>query len=218
MNLAEKAYKELYPEKILDRKIELKYSRRFKSYNANVRYNPKKIIFSLSNDWKDVFGEIQIGLIQSLLLKIFKEKRKTINMELYDKFIKNIPKFSIPTNVDLVLEESFDRMNKKYFFDFLEKPNLVWGQESFRKLGSYEYATDTIIISKVLKGEKELLDYVMHHEMLHKKLKFNSKNGRNYHHTSEFKKREKEFEDKEIEKKLTAFLRKKRLRKAFRFF
>jgi predicted metal-dependent hydrolase len=218
MNLAEKAYKELFPDKELDREIKIKYSARFKSYNANVRYTHRQIVFNLSKAWKEVSLEIQIGLIQSLMLKVFKEKKNTLNIELYDKFVKNIPKYSIPTKSDTVLEESFDRMNKEYFFDYMEKPNLVWGQESFRKLGSYEYATDTIIISTVLKGESLLLDFVMYHEMLHKDLKFESKNGRNYHHTSEFRKKEKQFYDKDAEKKLTAFLRKKKLKRAFRFF
>ncbi|MFC2135812.1 hypothetical protein ACFLTH_14440 [Bacteroidota bacterium] len=218
MNIAEKAFRELFPDKLLTRKINVEYSGRFKSYNANVKYNKQYISFSLSRDWKEVSEEIQIGLIQSLLLKIFKEKKKTISLELYDKFIKNVPKFSVPTKFDPFLEESFDRINKKYFYDYMVKPNLVWGQESFAKLGSYEYAVDTITISKVMREDSYLLDFVMYHEMLHKDLKFESKNGRNFHHTPEFKRREKEYGDPEIEKKLTNFLRKKRFKKAFSFF
>ncbi|NQU97848.1 SprT-like domain-containing protein [Candidatus Woesearchaeota archaeon] len=218
MNIAEKAFKELFPDKIEDRRFSVKYSGKFKSYNANVRYNHREIMFSLSNDLKEVSAEIQIGLIQTLLLKIYKEKKNTLNIELYDRFIKNLPKYTTPSKIDPVLKESFDRLNKQYFHDFMETPTLMWGQEALRKLGHYEYANDTIIISTVLKNELELLDYVMYHEMLHKKLKFSSKNGRNYHHTSEFKKLEKQYEDMDAEKKLTKFLTKKRLRRAFRFF
>lgn len=218
MNIAEKAFKELFPEKTINKSIKLTYSGKFKPYNANVRYNLHQLTFSLSKEWKEISDEIKIGLIQGLLLKIFKEKKRTLNIDLHGQFLKNLPKYSSPKKINPFLKESFDRMNKKYFFDFLDTSNLVWGRESFHKLGSYEYVTDTITISTVLKDERELLDYVMYHEMLHKKLKFTSKNGRNYHHSAKFRKKEKEFEDKNAEKKLTAFLRKKRFKRAFRFF
>ena len=85
----------------------------------------------------------------------------------------------------------------------IEKPNFTWHASS-RRLGTYEYGSDTISMSNALREvDEEMLDYVMYHEMLHKKYKFVSKNGRNYHHTSHFKKKEKEFKNqKEIERKL----------------
>jgi len=218
MNIAINAFKELFPEKELNKEIQLNYSAKFKPYNANVKYGPYKIIFNLSKNWKELSEDIQIGLIQGLFLKIYKEKKTTINIQLYSHFIKNISKYSKTTNIDVFLKASFDRMNDKYFFGFLEVPNLVWGQESFRKLGSYEYSTNTITISTILKDEILLLDYVMYHEMLHKSLNYKSKNGRNYHHTTEFKRKERQFEDKDIESKLVYFLRKRRLQRAFKFF
>ena len=52
--------------------------------------------------------------------------------------------------------------------------------------------------------------------MLHKKHKFISKNGKNYHHTREFKKKEKEFENaEEIEKLIRIITTKKRIKKLF---
>lgn len=217
MNLGEKAYSELF-NKEPDRKINVNYSGKFKDYNANVRYSAFKLEFSLSKSWKTVSEEIQIGLLQGLLLKVYKKKASTMNMDLYESFMKNLNRFSTPSNFDPELEQAFNRMNAQYFNDFLEKPNLVWGKESFAKLGSYEYASDKITISTVLRGEFELLDFVMYHEMLHKKLQFETKNGRNFHHTPEFKRLEKQFYIPDIEKRLTQFLRKKRLRKAFRWF
>mgnify|MGYP005838187353 CR=1 FL=1 len=218
MNLAKKAFKKLYPDKEITRDMNVKYSARFKPYNANVRYNSKKIIFKLSKDWKEVSENIKIGMIQQLFLKVYNEKRDTLYTELYESFVKNLPKFSVADEIDPLLKESFDRNNEKYFNRFMETPNLVWGRESFNKLGSYEYASNTIIISTVLKKREDLLDYVMYHEMLHKKLKYKSKNGRNYYHTSKFKKLESEFEDKDAEKKLEHFLKRKRIARAFQLF
>ncbi|MEK6876580.1 MAG: hypothetical protein AABX63_04155, partial [Nanoarchaeota archaeon] len=89
-----------------------------------------------------------------------------------------------------------------------EKPNLVW-HNSVRRLGSYEYGSDTISISRVLLEDSNLMDYVMYHEMLHKKFKFNSSNGRTCHHTKEFKEMERKFENSiEMEQRIKGIERK----------
>jgi predicted metal-dependent hydrolase len=131
---------------------------------------------------------------------------------MYNIFLKKVH-ISIPKlESDPLLDESFERVNDKYFYGMIEKPNLSWGSLSHTKLGSYDYGTDMIKISQILKEDDNLLDYVMYHEILHKKLKFNDKNGKSYHHTSEFRRMEKEYEDKDAEKKLKALLRKQRFR------
>ena len=51
----------------------------------------------------------------------------------------------------------------------------------------------------------------MHHEMLHKKFKFQNKNGRNLHHSSEFRKMEAKFPDKDLmEREISRLARKHR--------
>ena len=74
MNLPEQAFIQLFPDKEIEYKFSITYNNRFKPYNANVRYTRKNINFNLSKRWRKVSKEIQIGLIQSLLLKIFKKK------------------------------------------------------------------------------------------------------------------------------------------------
>jgi hypothetical protein len=62
----------------------------------------------------------------------------------------------------------------------------------------------------------DLLDYVVYHEMLHKKYKFVNKNGRNYHHTGNFKKKEKEFENQQqVERRLKTLRVPRRRNKSF---
>ena len=89
-NIIEEAFQQLYPEKEAKYNFSLKYSRKFKPYNANVRLYRSNLMFNLSRDWKKISKEIQIGLIQELLGKILKERKKTINIELYNLFMKNI--------------------------------------------------------------------------------------------------------------------------------
>jgi hypothetical protein len=111
------------------------------------------------------------------------------------------------------LEASFNRVNEKFFNGMMEKPNLVFASESFRKLGSYTYGTNTINISTIFKGlpdsEQKYLDYVVYHELLHKKHTFNVKNGRHQAHTTIFRQDEKKF-GVNAEEELTSWLRKKK--------
>lgn len=211
--LVKEAFQELYPEKEMKYFFSLKYSRKFKPYNANVKLYGNHLKFNLSRDWKKISREIQIGLIQELMAKILKERRKTMDMELYNLFMKNVYLAAPKTKTNEILEESFNRVNEAYFNGMLDKPNLQWGNSSISKLGSYEYGSDTITISSIFKNERqELLDYVMYHEMLHKKFKFQSKNGRNLHHSKEFKKMEAKFENRElIEKGISRLARRHRL-------
>ena len=70
------AFEDLFPDKDIDDYIlKIKYTDRFKPYNANVKYTQNSFVFNLSKKWKRVSREIQIGLLQELLLKIFKTKK-----------------------------------------------------------------------------------------------------------------------------------------------
>jgi predicted SprT family Zn-dependent metalloprotease len=218
MKLVDQAFNELFPGKNLEEyDLKIKYTDKFKPYNANVRYTKNSLQFNLSKRWRKVNKEIQIGLLQGLLLRIFKEKRKTTNIDLYNSFMKNLH-ISIPkVNNDPILEQSFNKINEEYFFGLIERPNFMW-HNSVIRLGSYEYGTDTISMSKVLEDDMNVLDYVMYHEMLHKKHKFHNHNGRNHHHTKEFKEMEKKFANsEELEEKIKGLVRQKR-RKRFDWF
>jgi len=217
MNMIQESFKGLY-NKDLDYNTKIVYSNKFKPYNANASKSITTITVKLSRKWKSISKDIRIGLIQSLLVKFFGKGENTINIDLYNNFIKNVH-IAIPKEKsDPILSDSFERINEKYFNGMIEKPNLVWGSDSVRKLGSYDFQSDEISISSIFKeNDIKLLDYVMYHEMLHKKHKFhNTASGRSYHHTSKFKKAEKAFENsEEIEKELTKLCRKSRIKRVF---
>ncbi len=215
--LIKKAFIELFPEKEIDFDAKIKYSRAFKGYNAKVKYTKDYMEFRLSYTWKTVSDEIQIGLLQSLFNKIYGKKIKTINIELYDIFIKKIPGFTPKTKTDPFLEDSFNRINSEYFSEMLDMPNLEFAGKNFHTLGTYDHGTDTIRISGVLKKDTNLLDYVMYHEMLHKKIKYKNSGNRNMHHSKAFRIEEKKFNDPKIEEKLKEFLKKEKFKEKFWF-
>jgi len=219
LDIIKEAYEGLKAEREFGYLSKIKHSRKFKAYNANVKLYGDKLTFNLSREWKGVDRDILIGLIQELMIKILSKRDKikkemhTKNMDMYHIFIKKVHLTAPKTKIDRQLFDSFNRNNENYFFGTMEAPNLVFGINSLTLLGTYEYGTDTITISNALKdAPEEILDYVMYHEMLHKKFKFSHLNGRSHHHTPEFKQKEKEYEHKEIEEQISRFLRNKRYR------
>jgi len=207
MSLLEQAYNELFQEGTTKELI-LSYSGRFRGYNANIRMTHDQIVISTSKKWKGVSPDIQKGLLQELLVRLFKTKKQTINMDLYHNFIKSLSNVAPRTHTHPVLEQSFKRVNEMLFNGMMTQPNLKLGN-GINRLGTYEYATDTVTISQILLDNQELMDYVMYHELLHKKHQYTAKKGHSRHHSTAFKKAEKEFPRAELlEQELNKFVRK----------
>jgi hypothetical protein len=224
MNLIEESFKELFPEKEYLYSARIRYSKAFRGYNANIKYyrHKNELVFSLSKKWNTVSKDIKKGLIQELLMKLFANGKKisTLSMDLYHIYLKNTHLAAEKDSIEPYLLESFTRVNERYFNGMIDPCNLVWGAESFRTLGRYEYGSDTITISKIFEtAPLPLLDRVMHHEMLHKKHKYVTKNGRSHHHTPRFRKEEQQFEnyddvDKETARYIAQYKRKNNSKKS----
>ena len=99
------------------------------------------------------------------------------------------------THHDLV--HSFDRISAEYFDGALPRPRLTWSRtHTYRKLGHYDALRDLVMISRSLDRDEVptfALDFVVYHELLHKVLGFEGRNGRLHAHTPAFRKRERQF-------------------------
>jgi hypothetical protein len=97
------------------------------------------------------------------------------------------------------LDESFDRVNAAYFRGSMAKPNLVWNRTlTGRKFGHYQPGTDTVMLSVSLDDPSvpaSVVDYVMYHELLHKKHGITMVNGRRVLHSPSFRADERRFGD-----------------------
>jgi predicted metal-dependent hydrolase len=105
------------------------------------------------------------------------------------------------------LDESFARVNAAYFEGRIAKPSLVWNRTlTARKFGHYQPARDTLMISVSLDDPKVpayVVDFVMYHELLHKKHGVMTVNGRRLAHSPEFRADERRFaEHREAEQRL----------------
>jgi hypothetical protein len=96
------------------------------------------------------------------------------------------------------LDKIFQRINRRYFDNGLEKPTLTWSQRRTRRiLGHHDSVHETITISKTLDSREVpewFVEYIVYHEMLHIKHPAKLINGRRYYHTTTFRNEERRFE------------------------
>ena len=209
MTLAQRSLLAVVPHSTAS--IAIKYSAKFNDYNANISHNrvTNAIICKLSHSWKSVDEDIVQGLIEYLVAKVYKRKHTSIQTQLYESFLQNLEKYAPIDQVDEELQEAFERLNTHYFDGMLTMPNLVWGQKTKRKMGHYNYMHDTIMISATLKKHPHLRDYVLYHEMLHKKHRYyKTHSGRAMHHHTAFRADEDKYPNKvQLEKELSKVAR-----------
>lgn len=187
MPLAHDAFIQLYGREP-DRQLVVKYHGNLKGYNASVRKTPTTITFTLSRRFESCEPEIQRGVMQFLLNKLNKTKIRTDDIDMYHSFLKKMSELAPVTERDAHLEASFQRCNDRFFGGMMTRPNLVWGGRNTHLLGTYTYATDSIMISDILReADDDTIDYVMYHEMLHKKHKFHHTSSRTRSHTKQFR-------------------------------
>jgi hypothetical protein len=95
------------------------------------------------------------------------------------------------------LNEIFARVNTDYFGGLMPKPALTWNRTlTARKFGHYQPGRDTIMISVTLDDPEVpafALDFVMYHELLHKKHGIMTVNGRRLSHSPAFRAEERRF-------------------------
>lgn len=96
------------------------------------------------------------------------------------------------------LGESFDRVNRRYFAGSMARPRIAWSPSfTGRKFGHYDWIADTVMVSRTLDASavpELVVDFIMYHELLHKKHGLSWVNGRGYAHTAEFYREEKQFD------------------------
>jgi hypothetical protein len=95
------------------------------------------------------------------------------------------------------LEESFYRVSAAYFQGSMPKPNLVWSRApTVQTFGHYQPSRDVVMLSLSLDQPTVpslVVDYLMYHELLHKKHGTTVVNGRSLVHTLAFQQDELKF-------------------------
>jgi hypothetical protein len=102
-----------------------------------------------------------------------------------------------PAGVFHDLEYSFSRVNTAYFQNSIVRPRLGWTKTfTNRRFGSYDFSRDILTVSATLDQShvpEYVVDFIVYHELLHKKLGIRWQNDRKGVHTPEFQNEEKKF-------------------------
>lgn len=92
------------------------------------------------------------------------------------------------------LATSFSRVNLRLFGGRLGAPNLLWSERiTGRVFGRYRKDRDEVVISRSLDDPDvppEIVDFVVYHELLHRDMGTEERNGRREVHSPEFRRRE----------------------------
>lgn len=93
----------------------------------------------------------------------------------------------------------FERINRRYFENALERPRLGWSARAWRtQLGCFDPALRQIVINRRLdraEVPEYAVAYVMYHEMLHQKHPMRFARCRRESHSPAFRREEKRFAD-----------------------
>jgi AraC-like DNA-binding protein len=100
------------------------------------------------------------------------------------------------------LETIFHKVHQDYFDKTFQKPQLAWSKTfTHRKYGHYEPARDRVVLSRTLDDSRipsYVVEFVMYHELLHKRHGAIWVNGRLRVHTPAFRHDERQFKQYDL--------------------
>jgi hypothetical protein len=185
----------------------------FAGLNHTARLNEGRLTVRVSDIFTDAPTEVYRSLALILLAKLYRKKIDTSHHNTYRSFIlrseiqeraRNIrsqrsristPKGARGRHIDL--DVLFSTLNRRYFANALDKPQLSWSARRSRfVLGRYDATHHTIFVSRLFDSPtipSYVVEYVMYHEMLHIKHQSRVCDSRVIVHTPEFKLDERNF-------------------------
>lgn len=163
----------------------------------------------IADSMRDAPEPILKALCTILLLKLFKIKVDRRLYKIYREYLDENPSLLktiqkrppsqryTPKGHYFNLTEIFNEINRQYFEGRLQLPVLGWSlRKAYRRLGFYNQEKNLLVISRIFDSKKvprNVIEYLMYHEMLHIAIPIKKVNSRRQVHSSEFKRLEKSF-------------------------
>jgi hypothetical protein len=172
-----------------------------------LRHSGERLHLTLHEGFSLASEAVLQALLQSALDRATPERRQLVDdfaasesfsgveFEL-ESFVTSLERQTQGQHHDL--DASFDRVNESYFQARMDRPELHWNaRPTTSKMGHYQPLTDTIMLSISLDRSDVpdfVVDFVMYHELLHKKHGIHTVNGRRMAHTPAFRADERQFQ------------------------
>jgi len=180
--------------------------------NHTIRVREGKVFVRLTELCREMPLNAHKGLAFILVAKLLRKRIPPQAREIYSSFIKTSEiqsrakenkrtrgkKIITSAKGEIYdLDGIFEKTNQIYFNNSIPKTILSWStRKTYRILGHHDSTHETIIISKSLDDKnvpKFVVEYVVFHEMLHIFHPTQTRNGRRYNHTPEFRRDERKF-------------------------
>ncbi len=210
IELFEHAYREVRPRAPLpDFKIQFFP---FANLNNTIRLRQGRIFVRISDLLEGAPEPVLHAIFHILIAKLY---RKEIDAQHATRFRKFSGSQSVAAQTHLIrqmrgrkrlhgpkglhydLEQIFDDLNTRFFHGLMARPQLTWSSNhSRRRLGHYDPAHNTIVISRVFDGPEAprcAVEYLLYHEMLHLRHPVKLRGSRRCVHPAAFQEEEKLF-------------------------
>ena len=189
------------------KKIDVEFYK-FRSLKHTIEWTLWRIRIRVNEHFRHAPERIIELLAIILLAKVYKVKVGRDIRKSYNDYIE-ILKESLPVKKHNRLDaytakgeifdltKIFNQLNALYFGSNLKIPVLGWSRKnSYWRLGFYDKERDLLVISRVFDQSavpKDIVRYMVYHEMLHIYYPSERKNGRRVIHPPAFRKTEKQF-------------------------
>lgn len=180
----------------------------YRSFRHTIRRDRRQITARVSQHFQDAPEKIIRILAIILFGKLFRQKVNADLRKAYRQYTYEImSRRESPRTNTLVkynpqgnlfhLGEIFSELNTRYFDGGLQEPHIGWSlRDSYHRLGFYDPVRDLLVISRIfdsVRVPKEVVSYLVYHEMLHMAVPARVRGGRRQLHSAEFRRRENEF-------------------------
>jgi hypothetical protein len=169
-------------------------------------------VIRISDFCRDAPPEVLESIVELLACRILRRKPPPAAFETYERYRfdpevgRRVQARRLTRGKKLLLDprgqcyslvEIFGELNRQYFNGQVEIRGLGWSARcSWNRLGHYDPIHETITISPVLDTPdvpRQVLEYLLFHEMLHVLYDGREENRRMRHHTPEFNRAERSF-------------------------
>jgi predicted metal-dependent hydrolase len=196
----------------------------FTNINNTIRLRDGKIYARLSDLLEGAPASVLESIVHILLAKLYRKPIEDLHATRYRRYVSSHDlsrkahlirqmrgrKKIVPAKGHVYdLEEIFDKLNQRFFFGLLGRPQMTWSSNHSRQsLGHYDPAHNAIVVSRVFdhpKVPRYAIEYLVYHEMLHLRHPVKLRGSRRCVHSREFLAEEKLFPDLD---KALAFIKK----------
>jgi len=184
----------------------------FANLNNTIRLRRGQLRLRLSDLLKDAPDAMLHAIIHILLAKLYREP---IDAELAARYRKFAGSEVMQARTHQIrnargrkhvagaegehyhLEEIFDDLNRRFFHGLMARPRMTWSKTlSLRRLGHYDPAHNTIVVSRVFDRPgvpRFAVEYLVFHELLHLRHPVRMNGSRRCVHSRAFQEEEKLF-------------------------